>query len=361
MESLGVPVVTCSASATPRRTIRKKVARTEWPKMEADLGGPFMPSFGYKISALYLTPNRKPAVRLAFDHQQFGTGGAAEAIKAALSGSATKEGQADDDTLHYMRLDKVSSNGWGHLVWGKGGLYGDAAEVVEVASGNPRGNIGAGDAVIREARVLFIVPPVGELGLMVSETRSRSHLTAAVLRELNKKLLIASGAKARLESEIADNVAWNGYFDQSDTRVSGVELVQHRRSTDDTRFTEEDVVRKSTVSLQLVDGSEVQRGIRGAIDGFRGQQQQQRPRLAELVGLRAYGDDAFDEQRLILVQDGKERRINVDQGWPSFTYAIDADEQLDDDSFLATVRSASEDTLGALGVDLPASGWWPDL
>jgi hypothetical protein len=319
-----------------------------------------MPTFGYKISALYLTPYRRQDVRLAFDHMQFGNGDASAAIKAALKKAKSKQGQADDTNLHYVRLEKIRSDNWGHLVRAKGGSYGDAAEVVEAASGDPRGTIEPGDAVIRDGRVLFIVPPTGELGLMVSEVRSRSHLTAAVLKELNKQLAIQPGVTARLEHEIADNVAWNEYLDQSDLRVSGVELVQHRRSADDTRFTEEDVVSRSTLRLQLVDTTEVQGRLRQAIDSLRGQQHQQ-PRLAELVGLRRYGDDAFDEQRLIVVQDGKERKIRVTTGWPSFTYAIDSEEQLSDRKFLAEVRSASEDTLRALGADIPGSGWWPNI
>ena len=48
--------------------------------------------------------------------------------------------------------------------------------------------------------------------------------------------------------------------------------------------------------------------------------------MAGVVGLKgAATDDDFDEQRLVYVQDGRQRTITVNQDWPALVYALDGD------------------------------------
>lgn len=72
-----------------------------------------MPSFGYKISALYLTPYRDQVTRLALDHVHFGDGGAKKAVRVALRKARSLTGQADETAQHFLRVDDVRSSNWG--------------------------------------------------------------------------------------------------------------------------------------------------------------------------------------------------------------------------------------------------------
>jgi hypothetical protein len=87
----------------------------------------------------------------------------------------------------------------------------------------------------------------------------------------------------------------------------------------------------------------------------------QRGRLAGVLGLTAdFSADDFDQEKVIVVEDGRERKINVTTGWPQFTYAIESDGRLSDEKFVEEVTDVARDMLVELNVDL-ASNWRPQF
>lgn len=311
--------------------------------------------YGYKVATAYLTPPNRPGERIAFDDPDLGADGARGLLHDALQ--ALMGGADDEQRSLYSRLDGVHMDGWGVLLSASGGSYGEAAEVVDRRTGRARRALAHDDAVLRDARLLWLMPPHGTVGLLLSEARGRSHLGPAVVRRLNYHLKL-TGAVMRLDSDVADDVAWSGFLDHADVSVSGIELVQNRRSLNGGRLTEEDVVSKALLTLSLEPGTQTQRRVRDAVGALRGRQRQ-RLNLAGLVGLRRYGDDDFDEEHLVVVQDGRKRRVNVTSGWPSFVYDL-GEDRVSDAEFLDEVRQAAEDTMEALEVDHPQD-WWPRL
>src|SRR5205823_3554933 len=131
----------------------------------------------------------------------------------------------------------------------------------------------------------------------------------------------------RVNSEFADEYAWSRFLDTEEINVRSVELVQNTRSSDRTNFTEENV-KRTTLKIDLEDGTEAKRRITGAIRTLRGKD---RPNLAGMIGLAHYHDEDFDEERIIAVVDGRQRKLNVTSGWPSFTYVIEGDERPTDE------------------------------
>ena len=309
--------------------------------------------YGYKVSVAYLTPRYRPEDRVALDDPALGDQGALGLVTRVLN--EAMKGEADERRSVYTRFDRVTSSGWGVLLAASGGSFGEPAEVVDRRTGDPRASLGTDDALLRDARLLFVLPPYGTQGLMISEARGRSHLGPAVVTRLNKRLASA-GLVLRLDTAVADDVAWNAYLEREDVSVSGVELVQHRRSADGGRFTEEDVIKKARLSLDLAPDTRTQQRVRGALGQLRGKRAG-RVQLAGLVGLRQYGDDDFDEERLFVVQDGRRRNLNVTHGWPAFAYDL-GEDRLSEAEFLAAVHDAAADTLAALEVDRSPT-WWP--
>lgn len=117
----------------------------------------------------------------------------------------------------------------------------------------------------------------------------------------------------RLDSEIADEVAWNGFIEHGDLSVRGVELIQRRRSQGAGRFTQDDSIRRVKLVLDLEPDTRTAGRVRDVLNALRGSGDR-RLRLASVVGLRGYGDDDFDEERLIVVQDGRERSYQCHAG-----------------------------------------------
>src|SRR5205823_3759196 len=172
-------------------------------------------------------------------------------------------GQKDERRAIYNRFDSVLSSGWGILITASGGYYGEMGEVVDVDNGSASHHLNPSDAVLKESRVLLLVPPCGETGLIIAETRGRSHLTANVLQQLRTGLT-SLGITVRVNSEFADEYAWSRFLDTEEINVRSVELVQNTRSSDRTNFTEENV-KRTTLKIDLEDGTEAKRRITGAI------------------------------------------------------------------------------------------------
>jgi len=164
--------------------------------------------YGYKVAMAYLTPPNSPGARIAFDDPELGADGARGLLQDALQ--ALTGGAEDEQRYHHSRLDGVHMDGWGVLLTVSGGSYGEAAEVVDRRTGRARRALARDDAVLRDARLLWLMPPHGTVGLLLSEARGRSHLGPAVVRRLNNYL----------------KPAGEGYFSQLKRSLDGT----HHRS-----------------------------------------------------------------------------------------------------------------------------------
>jgi hypothetical protein len=314
-------------------------------------------TFGYKLFTLYLTPPRKPGDRLAFDLPQFGQERALGAIIDAADEVFNAGGDDDKGRKAYIELNKVSSQGWCSLLTASGGAYGESGEIVNVTTGQ-RSRLTHDDAVIHDARNLFVLPPFGDVGLLVAETRGRGTLVPSLLRRLNYQL-DKIGALLRVESELADDVAWNNFLDDGASEITAVELVQHQRTADGSRLTKDAVIRGAYIRLSVEQGS-IQGRLKSAVAAAKGKNPQP-PNLAGVVGLRGFSDDAFDEEKVVIVDGRRERTLNVTSRWPSFIYNFSTDDRpADPADFLAEIRDSVEDTLDEMNVDRPKlDQWWP--
>ncbi|MBP2340172.1 hypothetical protein JOF41_006350 [Saccharothrix coeruleofusca] len=310
-----------------------------------------MSTYGFRVFELFATPLR------SFDRVSF-TDPEPDGLKPIIHDLAEKRvrsgGEKNEKKAIYSRFDSVRSSGWGVLITASGGYYGESAQVVDVESGEEAHSIATTDAVLRESRVLMLIPPYGETGLLVAETRGRSHLANGVLVQLNNDLK-GYGVKLRTVTDLADEHAWNKFLDSEEIGIRSVELVQRTRSIDRTNFTSENV-KKSTLIIDLEDDTEVKRRLRGALDELRGTKH--RPSLTGMIGLSHYRDEDFDEERIIAVVDGRNRTINITSGWPAFTYTIDTEERPSDLHFVDEACEVARTTFPALNVDL-ASNWRP--
>ena len=310
--------------------------------------------YGYKIFTFNLTPPQKPAKFINFDDAALGSGGARALLQATCTQLAG--GESDERKYQYTRFDRVTASGWRVLLLVSGGPFGEPAGVVDRITHAARVDLASDDVVLREGRVVFVVPPDGKQGLIVSEARGRSHVTPIVVKRLNTRLK-SIGCVLRLDSDVADDVAWNGFLRADDVSVRSVELVQHPRASGAGRLTSEDNLRRARLVLDLDQEVRTQDRIVQAISGGR-LRAGGKINLAGLVGLRRYVDDDFDEERLVVVKDRHERTLNVTHGWPSFVYEM-GDERPDLPTFLAEIRAPIEDTLDSLGIERPGGAWWP--
>ncbi|MFG3618057.1 hypothetical protein [Nocardia sp. NPDC047654] len=316
-----------------------------------------MTTFGYRVMELYVTPLRKPDDRVPFTEPQATTGLRSAVLKVIEDASSA--GQKDDGKSIYTRISVVKESGWGILLTAQGGDYGERREIFDVESGNPDDpprEIKLSDAVLKDFHILFIIPPYGVSGLMISEVRGRSHLTAPICAMLNSRLR-QYGICIRLTSDLVDAQAWSEFLSDEGVGITGVELVQSTRSADRTAFTQENV-KSARLQLSLVDGSEVKRRILSAVRAMRDSNKP--PKLAGIVGLRGFKDEDFDEQQVITVHDGRQRKIDVTSSWPRFTYPIDTDEPISAREFVEAVISTAKIALDNLNVDLSAQ-WRPKI
>ncbi|WP_344861624.1 hypothetical protein [Amycolatopsis ultiminotia] len=280
------------------------------------------------------------------------------ALQAARD--AMVRGEKDETRQHYTRISQVRQDAWGILLNVKGGEYGEPREVIDVDANAPEEDprqIGQSDAVLSDFYSLLIIPPYGHAGLLITEVKGRSHMTPATLRQLNFRLRDL-GVFLRVTSDTVDAKAWSEFLEDDSVGVTGVELVQSSQSPDRTRFTTENV-RRSRLHLDLEDGSQVKARVVDALRAMIGLEPR-RPQLVGLVGLRDFDDEDFDEERIITVCDGKERKIDVRSSWPKFTYAIDTEERLSAAEFVQEVLPAALDSLRLLNVDV-APNWRPRI
>ncbi|MBF6332798.1 hypothetical protein [Nocardia transvalensis] len=315
-----------------------------------------MTTYGYRVMELYATPPGKPRDRISFDQPVDVEGGLRTLVLKAAR-LALDTGKLDENRNKYIKFAEVRDDNWGILLTAKGGEWGESRELVDVyddpdVESRP---INPSDAVISDFHALFIVPPYGDTGLLVTEVKGRSHWTVETLAQINLKL-DAHGIKLRLSWDLVDASAWNAYFSDETVGVKSVELVQKYPSSDRTRFTNENV-KSARLEIDLLEGSEVKQRVIRVLNAMR-EGRRQAPRLAGVVGLTEFGDSDFDEERIVTVKDGKTRKINVTTSWPKFVYTLDATEHPTGPEFVNLVRGTVSDTLKLLNVDL-ASNWRP--
>jgi hypothetical protein len=312
---------------------------------------------GYKLSRLILTPPYRPTEELAFDNPVFGPEGARGFLADVVAEILGGQGVADERDSSYFRVDKADLGGWVLAIQGSGGSYGEPREVVNTRSHAARGSIGVDDAVLQHLTFLMVIPPSGTSGVLVSEVRGRSHLTAGLLRRL-KNHLLDKGVAIRLESNIADEVAWNDFLDEDNVDVRSVELTQRNLSSDRTNFGSPKNVSRARLILDLSNDPDLKRGVFERIRDSRSTGKL--AKLTSLVGIQMVDDDDFDEQKIVYVQDGRERSIRVTATWPSFTHDIDSAVVPDLGTILSAAQTDTANVLQVMGVDRQ-SGWWPTV
>lgn len=316
-----------------------------------------MAKYGYRVMELIATPPNKMS-EVAFTEPV--PGGLREAAFTAAKAAMTS-GEKNDQRGVYTRVSDVKADAWGILLTVKGGQYGESRELLDVDSvdpDEPMRPVGPSDAVLSDLRVLLLIPPYGTKGLLVTETRSRSHWTSFVLNRLNLELR-SLGVKLRTVREATDALAWSNYLSRDEVGIKSVELIQTTQSADRTRFTSENV-KSARLQLNIDDGSELKRRLSSIVRGFTGQNVRHL-QLAGVVGLRAdFSDDDFDEEKIIVVDGDREQKINVSGGWPQFTYSFDTDYVLSDSEFVDGVLDVARKTLEHLNVDI-AADWRPRI
>ncbi|GAB3565977.1 hypothetical protein GCM10027445_12050 [Amycolatopsis endophytica] len=325
--------------------------------IDATEGGK-LTAYGYRVMEVYATPLRKTD-RIAFTEPESKGGLRVTVLEAAETAKAA--GQKDEKRGHYTRISGVRSSAWGVLLTTKGGEFGEPREVIDVDAEDieeaPR-LIKRSDAVLSDFYMLLIIPPYGDRGLLISEIKGRSHLTAQTLRQINFHLQ-PSGLKLRVTSDTVDANAWNEFLSEDNVNVTSIELVQSNKANDRTHFTTENF-KRARLQIDLVDNSEPKRKITKVLKEI-AKNPSQRPRLAGIVGvISPFGDDDFDEENIVTVKDGRERKLEVSSGWPKFTYPIETDERLSESEFVDEVLPVAHDSLVLLNVDV-AADWRPKI
>lgn len=246
---------------------------------------------------------------------------------------------------------------WGLLITASGGTFGKQGEVFDTGTGK-RTPLNHADAVLRQARVVLYMPPHGDAGLLIAETRSGSHLTQNVINMLNTNLK-SNGLVLRTDHDMVDSAAWELYLGSNDLNLKRVEMVTHSKLDDVSQVTQ-DGVRKTAVKINIEPDSPAARGItQRVLQVFAGWRSGNRQplRMADLVGLASYDQDRFTEQKLVVTVGGKDRTISLRNGFPIFSYDfIDADARPSNHDFLTEVNTVAASMFEILEVDT-TPGW----
>ncbi|WHP18804.1 hypothetical protein [Cellulomonas sp. ES6] len=310
------------------------------------------------MSVVNVTPYGRPQDNLDLDDARFGNGGGLAYLRDTAV-ALLAQGHDDERRSTYTEFSEVHPSHLGVLSIVQGGEYGESRTLVDRVT-KARRAITVDDAVLSDARVVLVVPEHGQDAVMVSEVKGRTHHTAGFVTRVNTRLK-GDGLSLRLRREVADGVAWGKFLADQDAGIVGVEFAQSvRRSEDRTPFATGGGLTAARLRFALSSTGDVAQGIIGRLRGASPEQSlRDQLDLATVVGLRDYHDEDFDEQRIIVVKDGRERTINVSQALPSFTYVFADDERPDHQGFLDQSRGAVLDLFQELGVELPPQ-WWPE-
>jgi hypothetical protein len=311
---------------------------------------------GYRLSRLFITPTRQLQPELAFDQPEFGSGGLSSVLRDVISAALSESGESDEKSSSYFRVDEAASAPCVIAVTASGGGFGEEKEVVNINDHSPKNPISADDAVLSRMLFLIVLPTYGTSGVLLSHVRGRSHLTPGLMKRLNRHL-DPKGWHLRLEKDVADEVAWSDYLGEDDVEVKSVELIQRHASADRTNFVGAGV--ESARVILRITGEEQRRGVLQAMrDSVAGRRP---PALAGLVGMTAANDDDFDDQKIVYVQDKRERTITINNAWPIFIHELDVEGEIGIADLLGLeVRDDVKAVLTQLGIDMPP-GWWPSV
>lgn len=314
-----------------------------------------MSAFGYRVSLFQLSLKGSPKDKYPFDHQALG-GSLLTFLEAQIK-LMVDHGEADDRKSTFFTVDSERRDGWGLVTEVSGGTYGSTARAVDVTSGIKTKDITRDEAVLRGSRIVLIVPPQGEYGVIISEVQSNASLLGSFVGQLNLRLG-KLGLRMHLEKEIADGVAWMAYLNQPDVGISGVELVT-KQSVDRTNFDFADSAGVSGVRMfvGVTPGSGLAGKFAAALKNMAGKGRQPL-NLVGLVGLKDYADSDFDEEKIVTVQDGQRRTLEVSHGWPRFVYPLDVNVRPGEKHFLQAIQSSTFTVLQNVGIT-PPKGWFP--
>lgn len=314
-----------------------------------------MSAYGYRISLFQLARKGRPKEILDFNDQSL-NGSLLTVIGDVLKGMVD-QGEADDRKSTFFTVDSQRESNWGIVAEASGGDFGSAARAVDVNTGKKTKDILPEEAILRGSRLVLIVPPAEQWGLIISEVQSNASLLTPFVNQLNLRLG-RQNLKIHLENEIADGVAWSDYLGRTDVGISGVELVT-KQSVDRTNFDFADSAGVSGIRMfvGVEPGSKLAGRVVSALKAVVGRGKQPL-KLVGLVGLKAYDDNDFDEEKIVTVQDGQKRILDVSHGWPRFVYRLSDTVRPQEDDFLDGIASTAFSVLNEVGVQ-PYGAWFP--
>lgn len=298
-----------------------------------------MPTFGYRVFGMRVTPRGRPEDFLEFSNVSDGRS-VTDLLSSVLLPSA--DASRDDRNRRLTAIDNVVALQCGLLTEVSSGVFGEAGYLQDADDPSKRVPIGVGDATMRPLRNLFVIPEKGTYGMIVAECRGRGTVLPGLIKYLNNVLPVY----LRTDRDVVDGAAWADEIAQS--RVKGFELKSQHHSADMTPFVREAGVRRVNLSVTVERNSELAERITGALRQLRSGQGA--PKLSGLVHLEGISEDEFDEER-ILYNDGfgRNRSLVVSSDLPAFIYPFDPpDDRPDDDDFLAETK----DTVGRLAPDI---------
>ncbi|WP_248762126.1 hypothetical protein [Pseudarthrobacter sp. SSS035] len=264
-------------------------------------------------------------------------------------------GEADKRKSTFFTVDAFRQSNWGFVAHASGGDFGSPARAVDVGTGQVTKDITADEAVLRDSRLVVLVPPSGIEGLIISEVQGNASLLTPFVNQLDRRLN-AHGLKIHVDNAIADSVAWNDYLSRPDVGIQGIELVQ-KDSVDRTSFDDPSGVSTVKMYVGIETGSMKARNIAAALKQLVGRHHSPM-NLVGLVGIKGRTEGDFDEEKIITVQDGKSRVLDVTHGWPRFVYRLSETVRPSEEDFLNGAQTAAFDVMLGAGIQ-PTGKWWP--
>ncbi|MGX5356845.1 hypothetical protein [Kocuria sp. KH4] len=314
-----------------------------------------MSSFGYKIATFAVTPNYRPDDRLTFDSPDFGGEGIIGWLENFLTNMCAANGDADERRSDFLKVRRVQRAGWCLVVDVRGGSYGDDLTIVDSTTGADRGRVEATDALLREGRVVMVVPEYGTQGLIVTEVKSNKHHLVPFSNRLSRLMRDETGKVLRVGHEVADSVAWAKLFERGEAQVSELIFTSNNPAERRHRLPGDEAASKLQLVLSIARGTRTQERISRRI--LESARRNRSVGLLEAVGRADFNDDDFDTVSATVVEDGAGRKISIGESLPRFVYMLDTEDRLSLNEFLDETREAAEDTLRELDIDL-ARDWW---
>lgn len=312
-----------------------------------------MASYGYRVSLFQITEQRQ-SVPLDLTSPRFPGSSAYKFFLAGLQ-NAVGVGVKDDRKSTFFTVDTIHEDNWGLGIIASGGGFGTPATVVDTISGlsRPSKDIDPDEAVMRDSRILMIVPPGGNVAVTVFEVQSNSSLQAPIFKTL-ETILSIEGLTLRVDNELADKIAWSQYLGREDVGIKGVELTERGNSIDRS-FDDSSGIRNLKLGIGIEPDGRKSHAI---LDAIRRLGSGDRINLAPLLGIRNFDDVDFEDQKLVTVQDGQTRTIDVTSGWPRFVYRIDEHVRPSDHTFIDSCMDVVKEILEQEGT-LAFGDWWP--